>query len=226
MNTYGQVRQTTTNDMVQSYVTHVFMLMGIGLGLTALVASFTFSSPVLFAFAIKFRFILFIAEIGMVFYLASRVTRMSPNKALIIFLGYSALNGVTLSPIFYVYTKTAITQAFGISAGMFAFMALWGLTTKKDLTSLGSLCYMGLFGIILASVFNLFFGNSGFQLIISYVSVGVFIGLTAWDAQKIKGYALAGEMKKNLAVLGALQLYLDFINLFIHILYILGGRRN
>jgi hypothetical protein len=166
-----------------------------------------------------------IGELVLVFYLARSFTRMKPDTVLGWFLFYSALNGLVFSPIFLVYTSSSIASAFFIAAGMFGAMALWGLSTKKDLTSVGSLAFMGLIGIIIASLVNLFMQSSALQLWISYIGVGVFIGLTAWDAQKIKRMAQAGA-GGGAAVMGALALYLDFINLFLHLLYILGGRRD
>ena len=148
------------------------------------------------------------------------------------FILYSALNGITLSAIFMIYTRASITSTFFISAATFIACSVYGMTTKRDLTSLGGFMTMRLFGIIIASIVNLFIRSSGMSLIISYIGVFVFIGLTAYDTQKLKSMALsqpsgleAGVVKKG-AILGALTLYLDFINLFLMMLRILGSGRN
>lgn len=218
--------RSTTNTHLQTFVQKVFFMMFIGLGVTALISFITLQTPALLKIAINFSWILFFAEIGIVFYLAGSITRMNPQKAYSWFLGYSALNGVALSPIFLIYTGASISSAFLISGGMFGAMALWGATTKKDLTSLGALLFMGLIGIMIASIVNIFLHNSGLQLIISYAGVAIFTGLTAWDTQRIKQLYYSNLGRGSLAVLGALQLYLDFINLFMHVLFILGGRKS
>jgi uncharacterized protein len=143
-------------------------------------------------------------------------------------MAYSVLNGITLSLIFYTYTASSIAFVFFISAAFFGFMSVYGLVTKTDLTSLGSLLFMGLIGIIIASVVNIFLRSSGLNWLISFVGVAVFLGLTAYDSQKIKNihFSFAGTNKeKNVSIIGALTLYLDFINLFLFILRILGRRR-
>lgn len=211
-------------EQVNAYVSKVFVMMAMGLGVTALLGFLTANITPLLTFAYNFRFPLIIGELALVFFLAARVQKMSPDKAMGLFLAYSALNGVSLTPFVIQFHPLIITKAFVISSGMFGSMAVWGLTTKKDLTSLGSLCFMGLIGLVLASVVNLFFPTPGFGMILSYVGVAVFIGLTAYDAQKIKNIAASGQATGQLAVLGALMLYLDFINLFIYVLSILGNR--
>ena len=215
-----------TSQAVSGYMQRVFTLMSMGLGLTGLMAFIAFQvQPLLYA-TLKLQWLLIIAELGIVIYLSIRVFKMEARKAMLWFYAYSLLNGLTMTPIFLVYTHSTIYNAFFITAGMFGGMALWGYSTQKDLSSLGSLCIMGLWGIVLASLVNFFIGNTGFQLILSYACVGIFIGLTAWDVQKLKNLAMSGQMTGGLAVMGALQLYLDFINLFLNILYILGGKRD
>ena len=215
-----------TSEAISDYMQRVFTLMAIGLGVTGLLAFVTLQVEPLLVLSLKLRWALLIGELVMVLVLAAKVFKMDPRKAMMWFYIYAGLNGITLTPIFLVYTHSAIYNAFFITAGTFGGMAMWGYSTKKDLSSLGSILVMGLWGIILASVVNLFIGNSGFQLILSYACVGIFVGLTAWDVQKLKNLAMSGQMTGGVAVMGALQLYLDFINLFLNILFILGGKRD
>lgn len=170
--------------------------------------------------------VLLIAELGLVFYTTARIDKLSLSTATTLFIIYSVLNGVTLSSIFMVYTQTAITKVFFITAATFAATALYGYVTKKDLTRFGSLLFMALIGLIVATVVNMFMKSAQLELMLSYVGVILFVGLTAWDSQKIKR-ALAmqvdmGETAQKVALLGALSLYLDFINLFLYLLRIFG----
>jgi FtsH-binding integral membrane protein len=172
---------------------------------------------------------LIIAELALVIGISAAINRLSLATATLLFVLYSAINGVVLSSIFLVYTTSSIASVFFITAGTFAVMAFVGYTTKADLTSLGKILLMALIGLIIASLVNVFLLKStGFDLIISYVGVLVFVGLTAYDSQKIKQMLMmapdAGESSQKLALLGALSLYLDFINLFIYLLRILGKR--
>lgn len=215
-----------TSEAVSNYMQRVFTLMAMGLGMTGLLAFVAFQIQPLLLITLKLQWLLLIAELGIVIYLSLKVYKMEARKAMVWFYTYAALNGLTLTPIFLVYAHSTIYNAFFITAGMFGGMAMWGYSTKKDLSSLGSILVMGLWGIILASVVNFFIGSSGFQLILSYACVGIFTGLTAWDVQKLKNLAMSGQMTGGIAVMGALQLYLDFINLFLNILYILGGKRD
>jgi FtsH-binding integral membrane protein len=175
---------------------------------------------------------LIIAELVLVFSLAGRAHKMQASTATGMFVLYAALNGATLSAIFLIYTKSSITSTFFICAATFVACSIYGMTTKRDLTSLGGFMTMGLIGIIIASVVNLFIRSSGMNMIISYIGVIVFVGLTAYDTQKLKTMALsqpdgleAGVVRKG-AILGALSLYLDFINLFLMLLRILGSSRS
>jgi FtsH-binding integral membrane protein len=200
-----------------------------GLLLTALSALFVISSPQAQAIIFGSPVVmwgLIIAEFAMVMFLSLRITKMSPGVAAGTFFAYSLLNGLTLSAIFFVYTQASIVQAFVTAAGMFGVMSVYGLVTKRDLTSWGSFFFMGLIGIVICSIINIFIQSSALTWTVSIVGVFVFLGLTAWDNQKLKAYALAPEMRENLAVIGALALYLDFINLFIFLLRIFGGRRD
>jgi FtsH-binding integral membrane protein len=173
---------------------------------------------------------LILAEFALVFVLSSMINKLSLLTATLMFVLYSVVNGATLSFIFLAYTASSITSVFFITAATFASMALYGYFTKKDLSSWGRILTMGLIGIVIASLVNIFLHNSGLNLIISYVGVLVFVGLTAYDTQKIKQMMLeapdAGEHMQKIALLGALSLYLDFINLFLMLLRILGSSRD
>jgi len=174
---------------------------------------------------------LLITELGMVFYLSARIQKISAQAATGIFLAYSALNGVTLSTILLYYTASSVTATFFVTAGMFGAMAVYGFVTKKDLSSWGSFLFMGLIGIIIASVVNMFLGSSMMSWVISGIGVIIFTGLTAYDVQQItrmgeQGIMNGGEsaIRKG-AIMGALKLYLDFINLFLMLLRFMGDRR-
>ena len=172
--------------------------------------------------------VLFIVELGLVFYTTARIQKLSLTTATTLFIIYSALNGVTLSGIFIVYSMTSIAKVFFITAGTFAAMALYGYFTKTDLSKIGNILFMALIGLIIATVVNLFLKNAMFDLILCYIGVGIFVGLTAWDSQKIK-HMLAmqldmSESAQKIALMGALSLYLDFINLFLYLLRIFGNR--
>ena len=172
--------------------------------------------------------ILFAAEIGLVIALSAAIHKLSLPVATLMFVVYSVLNGAVLSSIFLVYTMSSIATVFFITAATFGAMSVFGYVTKKDLSSIGKFLIMALIGLIIATVVNLFMKNSGLDMIISYAGVLIFVGLTAWDTQKIKQMCLqapdTGETMQKLALLGALSLYLDFINLFIYLLRILGNR--
>lgn len=171
-----------------------------------------------------------IAELGLVFYMSARINRISFTTATILFIVYSILNGVTMSMLFLIYTMSSIATTFFVTAGTFGAMALFGYATKKDLTRIGNLCIMGVIGLIIASLVNMFLHNSMMDLIISYVGVLLFVGLTAYDSQKIKQMLSGEDIEVNettqkIALMGALTLYLDFINLFLYLLRILGDRK-
>ena len=175
---------------------------------------------------------LIIAELGLVFAISARVGRMNPGTATSLFVLYAGLNGVTLSFIFLVYAKASIVSTFFICAGTFLACSIYGWTTKRDLTSLGGFLMMGLMGIIIASLVNLFIRSSAVSMVVSYIGVFVFVGLTAYDTQKLKNMALTqpadldGAVIRKGAILGALSLYLDFINLFLLLLRIFGQSRK
>jgi len=224
-----------TEVQVNDFVRSVYNWMGIGLGLTAFVAFYVSSSPTMMRFIFgnsMVFFILMFAELGLVFAISGMVNRMSAGTATSLFLLYSGMNGLTLSFIFLVYTRTSIASTFFICAATFTVCSIYGWTTKKDLTSWGGFLFMGLIGIIIASLVNMFLRSSGMSLIISYIGVIVFVGLTAYDTQKLKQMALTqpagleGGVVRKGAILGALSLYLDFINLFLMLLRIFGSGRD
>lgn len=173
---------------------------------------------------------LLIAELGLVIGLSAAINKLSLTVATLMFVLYSVINGATMSFIFLAYTASSITNVFFITAGTFAAMALFGYFTKTDLTSMGKILMMALIGVIIASIVNIFTKSEGLSIILNYVGVLVFVGLTAYDTQKIKQMMLmapdAGEGSQKMALLGALSLYLDFINLFLYLLRIFGGRRD
>jgi FtsH-binding integral membrane protein len=214
----------------RAFIRSVYGWMFGGLLLTAFAAMWVVMSPAMQHLVIANRLVAFgliIAELGIVLFLSFRITAMSAGAAASAFLVYSFLNGLTLSVIFWAYSNASIVQAFLTAAGMFGAMAVYGLVTKKDLTSWGSFFFMGLIGIVLCSIVNIFLRSSGLSFVISVIGVFVFLGLTAWDNQKLKQMStVTGPMQENVAVIGALALYLDFINLFLFLLRLFGDRRR
>lgn len=211
----------------------VFVWMTLALAITGLTAYGVATSPTILSliFSSKVTFFgLIIAEFALVFAISGAINRLSLSTATLLFILYSIVNGATLSTIFFAFSVVTIGKVFFITAGTFGAMALVGYTTKTDLTSMGKLLFMALLGIIIASVVNMFVGSSGLDLILSYVGVLVFVGLTAYDTQKIKQMCQsapdAGESTQKLALIGALSLYLDFINLFLYLLRIFGNNRD
>lgn len=211
----------------------VFVWMTLALAITGLTAYGVATSPALLSliFSSKVTFFgLIIAEFALVFAISGAINRLSLSTATLLFILYSIVNGATLSTIFFAFSVATIGKVFFITAGTFGAMALVGYTTKTDLTSMGKLLFMALLGIIIASVVNIFVASSGLDLILSYVGVLVFVGLTAYDTQKIKQMCQAapdaGETTQKLALIGALSLYLDFINLFLYLLRIFGNNRD
>jgi len=234
---YGETNQITLTQARQEastiFLAKVFNWMAIGLGLTGIVAFFTASSGLARAIVVSPLFmILIVVELGLVFYLSARISKIQAATASGLFIGYSALNGLTLSTVFLAYTSSSIAGTFFITAGMFGAMAVYGLVTKRDLSGLGSFLFMGLIGIIIASVVNIFLKSSGMSWMISLLGVFIFTGLTAYDVQKIKNMGEEGIMSqgeeaiKKGSIMGALALYLDFINLFLMLLRFFGGRRD
>ena len=209
----------------------VYVWMSLALLITGMTAYYVATSPTILT-AILTNQILFwgliIAELVLVFTVSAAINRLSLTTATLLFLLYSVINGATMSFIFLLYTMSSIATVFFIAAGTFATMAVIGYTTKKDLSSMGKFLFMGLIGIIIATLVNLFIKSDGLTMILSYAGVVVFVGLTAWDSQKIKQMLLqapdASEGAQKVALLGALSLYLDFINLFLYLLRIFGRR--
>lgn len=211
----------------------VYVWMTLALVITGLTAYGIANSPGLFYAIVSNHFLfwgLVIGEFALVLGINSAIHRLTITTATLLFILYSVVNGATLSVIFMVYALTSIANVFFITAGTFAVMAFIGYTTKKDLTSLGRMLFMGLIGIIIATVVNIFLGSSMLNMIVSYVGILVFIGLTAYDSQKIKRLLYTAdstdESAQKIALLGSLTLYLDFINLFLMLLRIFGGNRN
>ncbi|MGB5158484.1 Bax inhibitor-1/YccA family protein [Desulfobacterium sp. N47] len=228
------LKGSQTQVLVNEFIRSVYNWMGIGLALTGLVAYYVSNDAGLQSLIFGNRLVFFgliIAELALVFTISSRVNKMKASTATSMFIIYAALNGATLSVIFLIYTASSITSTFFICSATFLACSIYGMTTKRDLTSMGGFMAMGLIGIIIASVVNIFIRSSAMNMIISYIGVIVFVGLTAYDTQKLKNMAMtqpsgldAGVVRKG-AILGALSLYLDFINLFLMLLRILGDRR-
>jgi len=219
-------------ELQRAFVLKVYGWMAAGLMLTGIVALFTIQVPALLEILVSSRFAflgLFVVQLGLVVWLSARVAKMSASTATLVFLGYSAITGVTLSVIFLVYTAQSLASTFFVTAGTFGAMSAYGYMTKRDLTGLGSFMMMGLIGMILASVVNFFLNNSTVYWITTYIGILIFVGLTAYDTQKIKIMSQMGldgaESEQKGAIMGALTLYLDFINLFLLLLRVMGSRR-
>lgn len=209
----------------------VYVWMTLALVITGFTAYAVATSPALLMAIVGNRFVLLgliVAELALVVGISGAINRLSLTAATLMFVLYSVINGATLSVVFLAFTMSSITSVFFITAGTFATMALVGYTTKKDLTSMGRMLFMALIGLVIATVVNMFMRNSGLDMILNYVGVLVFVGLTAYDTQKIKEQLMmagdAGEAWQKMALVGALTLYLDFINLFLYLLRILGKR--
>lgn len=214
---------------LSAYMTKVYGWMFLGLAITALVAFLVAGSTQFMIYLATHRMLffgLFLAELFLVGYLVVRVHKLSAATATLLFLAYAAVNGVVFSLLLLAYTGSSIASTFAITAGTFGVMSAVGYFTKQDLTSFGKIMFMGLIGIIIASVVNIFLHSTALYWLISYVGVAVFVGLIAYDTQKIKAYALIedAEMRKKGAIMGALALYLDFVNLFVMLLRLFGSR--
>jgi len=217
----------------RSFLLRVYHWMTLGLALTGVVALYVASSDALVRTLLSNRVLFFgliAGELVLVLVLAGRAMRMSVRGAVVAFLLYAALNGVTFSVLFLAYAQSTIASAFFVTAGTFAAVSVYGYTTRRDLAGIGGFAVMGLVGLIIASVVNLFLRNPALQWVTTYAGVIVFVLLTAYDTQKLKRIHQAarvdGASETQASILGALTLYLDFINLFLFILRILGGRRN
>lgn len=221
-------------EKVSAFLRQVYNWMAGGLALTGVVAWLSFQSQ--FIMQALFTptgpsmlfWVLCIAELGMVFWLSARVHKMQASTAAGIFILYAGLNGITLSWIFLAYTGQSLVSTFLVTGGTFAVTSIWGYTTKRDLSGVGSFLTMGLFGIIIASLVNLWLKSPMLTWIVTYLGIAIFVGLTAWDTQKLKKFATGDydeQTGSKAAVMGALSLYLDFINLFLLLLRVMGDRR-
>ena len=225
----GSGVQTTESG----FISKVFLWMACGLGLSAAGSMGLLSQPQLLKTVFTNLWIfygLIIVQIGLVLWLSAAAQSMSAGLARLVFCIYSLLNGVTLTSVLLVYTGASVLSTFAITAGTFFFFSLYGLTTKKDLTKIGSLAMMALFGVILASIVNIFLKSSGLMWVMTFIGIGIFLVLIAWDTQKLKGmYAMGfqdASAESKMVVIGALALYLDFINLFIMLLRLFGKQRD
>ncbi len=225
---FGADRAMAIDEGLRAHMIRVYNYMAVGVGLTGVVAWLTYQmwgaalaqSPLIFVFML--------APLALVFFISFRIDHLSASTARLLFFVYAASLGLSLSVIFLAYTHTSITRVFFISAASFGALSLWGYTTKRDLSAFGAFLMMGLLGIIIASIVNLFLGSNQLSWIISVIGVLVFAGLTAWDTQKIKEMYDPmddGTIAGRKAVMGALSLYLDFINLFLFMLRLFGDRR-
>jgi FtsH-binding integral membrane protein len=227
------VQETRAHEIAHSFMSQVYVWMCFGLAVTGGLAWYTANSEAfiraLFGSGMTVFWVIVIAQLGIVFYLSARVTKLSPTVASGLFVLYAALNGVIFAPLFMVYTSESIASTFFVTAGTFGAMSLYGYTTKRDLSNLRSFLMMGLIGIIIATIANIWLRNQTVMWVVTYIAVIVFVLLTAYDTQKIKRMAYEldqnEDLRSSVAILGALSLYLDFVNLFIHLLRIFGRQR-
>ena len=240
---FGGARATVIDEGLRAYMIRVYNYMAAGVALTGVVAWLTYNAAVItnaagqitgltpFGSAIfggPVTLILFLGTLGIVFFISFRINSLQPSTALMLFMGYAALLGLMLSSVFLAYTQTSITRTFFVTAASFGALSLYGYTTQRDLSPIGAFLVMGLFGLILAMVVNIFLGSQGLAFAISVIGVLIFAGLTAWDTLRIKEMYNVnddGTMVGRKAVMGALTLYLDFINLFLFLLRFMGDRR-
>ena len=236
-------RATAVDAGLRAYMIRVYNYMAAGVALTGVVAWLTFNAAVVTdatgritgltsfgqtIFSGPLTIVLFLGTLGLVFFLSFRINNLQPSTALMLFMVYAGLLGLMLSSVFLAYTGASITRTFFISAASFGALSLYGYTTQRDLSPIGSFLTMGLFGLILAMLVNMFLKSSGLEFAISVIGVLIFAGLTAYDTQRIKEMYSAnddGTIAGRKAVMGALQLYLDFINIFLFLLRFMGDRR-
>ena len=241
----GTDRAVAYDVGLRAHMIRVYNYMAGGVALTGLVAWFTYQASVVTnasgtivsltpfgqtLFESPLKWVLMLAPLGLVFFMSFRINHMQASTAKLLFFVYAGVMGMSLAIIFMLYTQTSITRVFFISAATFGALSLYGYTTQRSLDGMGSFLIMGLFGLIIASLVNIFLGSSMLQFVVSVVGVGIFAGLTAWDTQRLKndyiyGYASAGgDIAERAAITGALSLYLNFINLFTLLLQLLGQR--
>lgn len=228
---YNQPPQYVSGSLVSNVMKRVYLTMTLGLLITAFTSLFCASSYSVISFFVQnswAMWVLVIAELGIVFGVSAGINRLSTGTATALFILFAVINGLMLFPIFYAYTGESIAKTFFITAGTFGAMTIYGYCTNRDLSRWGSILFMALIGLIIASLVNIFVGSDTMGWIISIVGVLIFVGLTAWDTQQIKTMALTapGAAAGRLAVLGALTLYLDFINMFLYLLRFFGDSRD
>jgi FtsH-binding integral membrane protein len=237
----GRAETGVIDQGLRDYMLRVYNYMAVGVGITGIVAYLTFMFAVQqtdaglqltsfgnLIFSSAFKWVVIFAPLGMVFFISARINSMSVSGAQMAFWAFAALMGLSLGSIFLVYAHESIARVFFITAASFGALSLYGYTTQRDLSGWGSFLFMGLIGIILASLVNLFIGSTAMQFAISVIGVLIFAGLTAYDTQQIKEMYYAGDdtaVAGRKAVMGALRLYLDFINLFMMLLQLFGDRR-
>ncbi len=228
MNNYSAVG---AQSLASNAMKRVYLKMTLGLLVTAFVALFCATSPAYFSFIAMnswAMWVLVLAEFGLVIGISGGINRLSSSTASLLFYLFAVVNGLMLAPIFLVYTGASIAKTFFITAGTFGAMSIYGYTTNQDLTRFGNILFMALIGLVIASLVNIFARSSQLDWIISFVGVLIFVGLTAWDTQKIKEMAqlMPANQVGRLATIGALSLYLDFINLFLYLLRFFGSNRD
>ena len=226
-------QEIVSTNTFSALMRKVYTWMALALTITGFTAYYVASSPAILQAIMTNKILFFgllIGELALVWGVSAAINRLSLTTATLLFILYSVLNGVTMSFIFLAYTMTSIASVFFITAGTFAAMSLYGYFTKADLSKMGQILFMALIGLIIATIVNLFIKSSGLTMILSYVGVLIFVGLTAWDTQKIKQMLQVapdtGEAAQKVALMGALSLYLDFINLFLYLLRIFGNSRE
>lgn len=231
---YGKVSADSQALIVSAFMRRVYNWMTMGLALSGLIAWYLINTPAAMEMFFDYQtgptwlfYGAIIGEFGLVIAISAGIRKFSATTAAAMFIIYSALNGATIGPVISLYTGASVVKAFLITAGMFAITSIWASTTKKDLSGMGSFLFMGLIGLILASVVNWFFHSPMMEWIISVVGVGIFVGLTAYDTQKLRAMVLEAANETTvakMAVFGALSLYLDFINMFLFLLRLFGSR--
>ena len=227
----AQAEAAAVDVGLRAYMLRVYNYMCVALALTGAVAFYVSTSPTLLQaiYGTPLMWVVFLAPLGMVFFLSARIHKMSAGTAQTMFWIFAALVGLSLASIFIVYTGASVARVFFITAGAFAGLSLVGYTTKRDLSGMRTFLFRGVIGLVIAMVVNMFLGSSGLQLLISVVGVLIFAGLTAYDTQQIKLMyyeADSGEVATKKSIMGALRLYLDFLNMFIFLMHILGVARN
>jgi FtsH-binding integral membrane protein len=229
---HGTVAVDRIDEGLRSFMLGVFNYMGLGLAITGLTAFVVATTPALYVpiFTTPLKWVVMLAPLGFIFFLGARLHAMSVSAAQITFWLFCGIMGISLASIFLVFTGESIARVFFITAATFGAVSLYGYTTKRDLAQFGSFLFMGLIGIVIASIVNLFLGSSALQFAVSVIGVLVFTGLTAWDTQRLKEQYLTGfgssEMVAKGSIMGALSLYLNFINLFVMLMQLLGVARS